>query len=75
MRVSERTGWGEESQLRLEQSVLYKQLRELCSRDPAGADVMTQVDAAARYAVQRTKLVVRHMKNTPYMIAITSFGC
>jgi hypothetical protein len=56
--------WRDETQLRLRQSKLFTTIRDKCSStdEPSGAQVMALLDDVAYYAVQRTKLVLRHMR-------------
>ena len=53
--------WRNETQARLQQSVIYKELKEKSSKDPAGAQVLALVDDAVFYSYQRTKSILCHM--------------
>jgi molecular chaperone HtpG len=53
--------WREETQLVLQNSFLYKILKEKCHADSAGDHVLSLVDEATDYAYQRTKTILRHM--------------
>lgn len=56
--------WHAETQLRLEKSLIYKELKKKCSSvdSPAGYQVLALIDEATTYAFQRTKTVLLYMK-------------
>lgn len=53
--------WRAETQSRLEQSKFFITLKDKCSKDSCGNQVLTLVDDATFYAFQRTKTILRHM--------------
>ncbi len=54
--------WRAGTQLRLEKSLLFTQLKSKCEPDPSGPHILALIDDAVNYCTQRTKLVVRHLK-------------
>jgi molecular chaperone HtpG len=53
--------WRSETQLRLQQSLLYQTLRKKSKKDPSGIHVISLVDNAVYDSYHRTKMVIRHM--------------
>ncbi len=53
--------WRQETQLRLERSLIYKRLKHASSQSPPGQQALALVDEATHYAYQRTKTTLRHM--------------
>jgi molecular chaperone HtpG len=54
--------WRDSTQLRLAKTHLYQLLKSKCATSPCGPQTMSLIDDAAEYCTQRTKLVVRHLK-------------